>query len=337
MKHTLLLIAVFYLVGCKNSSEKNTNNQDTVALEQAQNLWGVNDSTSAVKNQKLTYEEAYDQALKLWQVPFEEKYIDTRFGKAHLLVSGPKDAEPLVLLHGLNASSTMWYPNIKQLSEYYRIYAIDFFMEPGRSVCQSEVENTEQIIDWYYEIFDALKLEKFSVLGASRGGWLGLNIALRDKKRVDKLVLLSPAQTFTWIKPGTDILYNIAYSMFPKRKHLRSVLETMTVDIDKISQAYINQYYLATKQASVDKCFLEMTPFTDKQLKSLNLPVLLMIGDADIINDDESLKKAKKLLPNVQTQKIKNAGHFLSVDQPEIVNKEIIDFLKQKKPLLRLK
>lgn len=325
------------MIGCKNSSEKKTNNEDTVALEQAQNLWGVNDSTSEVKNQNLTYEEAYDQALKLWQVPFEERYIDTRFGKAHLLVSGPADAEPLVLLHGLNASSTMWYPNIKQLSEYYRIYAIDFFMEPGRSVCQSEVENTEQIIDWYYEIFDALKLEKFSVLGASRGGWLGLNIALRDKKRVNKLVLLSPAQTFTWIKPGTDILYNIAYSMFPKRKHLRSVLETMTVDIDKISQAYINQYYLATKQASVDKCFLEMTPFTDKQLKSLNLPVLLMIGDTDIINDDESLKKAKKLLPNVQTQKIKNAGHFLSVDQPEIVNKEIIDFLKQKKPLLRIK
>lgn len=325
------------MIGCKNSSEKKTNNEDTVALEQAQNLWGVNDSTSEVKNQKLTYEEAYDQALKLWQVPFEERYIDTRFGKAHLLVSGPENAEPLVLLHGLNASSTMWYPNIKQLSEYYRIYAIDFFMEPGRSVCQSEVENTEQIIDWYYEIFDALKLEKFSVLGASRGGWLGLNIALRDKKRVNKLVLLSPAQTFTWIKPGTDILYNIAYSMFPKRKHLRSVLETMTVDIDKISQAYINQYYLATKQASVDKCFLEMTPFTDKQLKSLNLPVLLMIGDTDIINDDESLKKAKKLLPNVQTQKIKNAGHFLSVDQPEIVNKEIIDFLKQKKPLLRIK
>ncbi|MES2593636.1 MAG: alpha/beta hydrolase [Bacteroidota bacterium] len=337
MKHTLLLITVFYLFGCKNSSENKTNNKDTVALEQPQNQWGVNDSTSIVKNQTLTYEEAYNQALKLWQVPFEEKYINTHFGKAHVIVSGPENAEPLILLHGLNASSTMWYPNIKQLSEYYRIYAIDFFMEPGKSVCQREVENTTQIIDWYYEIFDQLHLKKFSLLGASRGGWLGMNIALRDKKRVDKIVLLSPAQTFTWIKPGSDIMYNIAYSIFPKRKHLRSVLETMTVDIDKISQAYINQYYLATKKATLDNCFMQMTPFTDKQLKSLTMPVLLMVGDADIINDAESLKRAKKLLPNLTTLKIKNAGHFLSVDQPEIVNKEIIDFLKQKKSLFKLK
>lgn len=330
MKHTLLLIAVFFIFGCKNSDEKKTINNDTVALEQPRNQWGVTDSTAAVKNQKLTYEEAYDQALKLWQVPFEERDINTRFGKAHVLVSGPANAEPLILLHGLNASSTMWYPNIKQLSQYYRIYAIDFFMEPGKSLCQSEVENTNQIIDWYYKIFEQLHLKKFSMLGASRGGWLAINIALRDKKRVNKIALLSPAQTFTWIKPGTDILYNIAYSIFPKRKHLRGVLETMTVDIDKISQVYINQYYLATKKASLDNCFMQMTPFTDTQLKSLNIPVLLMIGDADIINNDESLKRAKKLLPNLKSLKIKNAGHFLSVDQPEIVNKEIIDFLKQK-------
>jgi hypothetical protein len=43
---------------------------------------------------------AYDAAMKLWPVPYEEIEIPSRFGMTHVVVSGPKDAPPLVLLHG---------------------------------------------------------------------------------------------------------------------------------------------------------------------------------------------------------------------------------------------
>jgi pimeloyl-ACP methyl ester carboxylesterase len=36
---------------------------------------------------------------------------------------------------------------------------------------------------------------------------------------------------------------------------------------------------------------------------------------------------AEKLIPNGQGEIIENAGHFLSVDQPEVVNQKILDFL----------
>lgn len=48
-----------------------------------------------------------------------------------------------------------------------------------------------------------------------------------------------------------------------------------------------------------------------------------------IAHNDKSIEQANKLLPNVVTEKIKKAGHFLSVNQPEIVNKKILDFLKE--------
>jgi pimeloyl-ACP methyl ester carboxylesterase len=244
-------------------------------------------------------------------------------------MSGPANGEPLVLLHGMNASSTMWYPNVKAFSEKHRVYAIDFLLEPGKSLCGTDMNSTDEIIKWYYEIFDQLKLSKFSIVGASRGGWLAINIALHSQNRISKIALLSPAQAFTWIKPMPKIISNITYSISPKRRRLRSVLETMTFDVDKLNQVYINQYFIATEKAVMNKCILQMTPFSNAQLRSLRIPVLVLIGDNDIINNHTSLAMAEKEIANVQTGTIKNAGHFLSFDQPEIVNSRVLAFLDQ--------
>ena len=339
----LLLLICF---GCQNNTEKkdqvqqvtesNTNQQGVFKLVDSVSLCmppspvcKKDTSTIALKNEILTYEQAYNQALTLWQLTFEEVYIKTSFGKAHVLVCGPKDGEPMVLLHGMDASSTMWYPNIKSLAKQYRVYAIDFLLEPGKSVCLEEIKHTNQIIDWYYEIFDDIKLKKFNIIGASRGGWLAINIALHDKARIKKMALLSPAQTFAWIKLGPQTLFNIAYSIFPKRKKFRNVMETMTVDIDNISQIYLNQYYLATKKGIFHKCFLQMTPFSDKDLKTLKMPILVLIGDHDIINSAKSLKRAKKVFSNLMAEEVKNSGHFLSFDQAELINKKLLDFFNR--------
>jgi pimeloyl-ACP methyl ester carboxylesterase len=283
--------------------------------------------TADPKYKKNPYLLAYDRALLLWGVPIEEKDVDTKYGKAHVIVCGPASGEALVLLHGMNASSTMWYPNIKLLAQQYRIYAIDFLLEPGKSMCENDVSEVSQIMDWYEEIFEKLSLKKFSLIGASRGGWLATNIALRNQEKISKMILLSPAQTFVWIKPGAKIINNIVYTISPKRKRLREVLETMSFNVDNIEQEYIDQYYLSTKKAEINKCVMDMKPFSDNELKSIRIPTLLLIGDNDIINDRKSLKRAEKLMPRVETATIKHAGHFLSFDAAPEVNAKILRFL----------
>src|SRR4029079_5669932 len=111
-------------------------------------------SSAVIKNEKLTYAQSYNKALTLWDIPFEEKDLKTSLGNAHVIICGPTNAEPLVLLHGMNASSTMWYPNIRSLSENYRVYTIDFLLEPGKSLCQGDVSKIDQLMSWYSEIFD---------------------------------------------------------------------------------------------------------------------------------------------------------------------------------------
>ncbi|HXU28694.1 MAG TPA: alpha/beta hydrolase, partial [Bacteroidia bacterium] len=279
MKRIALFLTIFFIYACENNIEKNNSTyKEPAVVKLPQDSLEQKDSTVTFRDEKQTYVQAYNKSLTLWEIPFEEKEVKTNLGNAHVIVCGPVNAEPVVLLHGMNASSTMWYPNIKSLSQQYRVYAIDFFMEPGKSAYQGKVNHTDQIVNWYYEIFDQLNLKKINLVGASRGGWLAINIALHSKSRINKIALLSPAQTFFWIKPGAKVISNITYSISPKRKRLRSVMQTMTFDIDKINEIYINQYYLATKKATLHTCFLQMTPFSDKQLESLNMPVLVLIG-----------------------------------------------------------
>ena len=80
------------------------------------------------------YLAAYDAAMKLWPVPYEEMEIPSRFGMTHVVASGPRDAPPLVLLHGYWATLTMWTPNIADFSKDYRVYAIDVMGQPSKSI-----------------------------------------------------------------------------------------------------------------------------------------------------------------------------------------------------------
>lgn len=328
----IILLSLFSVFSCNNASEVK---QSEEKKKEAIIIKNVVDSIVEVnakqpKANESVFEKNYDSSLVLFDVPLTEIDVDTRYGTAHVIVVGKDDAPPLVLLHGMNATSTMWYPNIKTLVKHFRIYAIDFILEPGKSVRKRDIDNTNEVVSWYSEIFQILKLKKFYLVGASRGGWLSIKIALKHSDKVLKMALLSPAQSFEWMKLNLDLFKNIAYSISPKRKNLRGVLSTMTENIDNINQIYINQYFLATKQATINKSVLQMKPFSKSELKRLNMPVLLMIGDHDMINGSHSISKARDYISDITTSIIPQAGHFLSMDQSEMVNNQLVNFLNKK-------
>src|SRR5262245_59028769 len=122
------------------------------------------------------YFAAYDASLALWPVPRESFDVSTRFGPTHVHASGPRAAPPLVLLHGVNISSTMWYPNIADLSRAHRVYALDIIGDKGKSVCTRSLLTPLDFVDWLRDVFSALHFEEAHVVGLSYGGFLGLNL-----------------------------------------------------------------------------------------------------------------------------------------------------------------
>lgn len=274
------------------------------------------------------YYEAYDETLQKWGVAYEDLYITTSKGIAHVLLSGPKDGTPVVLLHGLSASSTMWYPNAKALAKHFRIFAIDLIIEPGKSHKTADFENIEEVRAWYEEVFWALKLDSFHLIGTSRGGWLATDIALKSKRNIKSLILLSPVQTFMWIPPSADLMKNILNIFYSKEKGVWRTMETLSKDASKIDKTYMRQYRLGLRNDTEDKFLVQMKPFPNKELSTLKMPVLVLIGDDDMFNTKHTIKLTEKYLPRGRGEVISNSGHFLSVDQPEIVDKKMIDFMK---------
>ena len=94
---------------------------------------------------KATFLAAYDAALKLWPVPYEELDIPTRFGLTHVVAAGPKNAPALVLLHGYMATSVMWAPNVADFSRDYRVYAIDIMGQPSKSVPGDPIRDANRL------------------------------------------------------------------------------------------------------------------------------------------------------------------------------------------------
>ncbi|MGO2293320.1 MAG: alpha/beta fold hydrolase [Pseudoalteromonas sp.] len=281
----------------------------------------------------LSNADLYQRALSLWPTAYRELSVPTSLGQARVIVAGPVDAEPVVLLHGMQANSAMWYPNIAALAENYRVYAIDDLLGSGGSRASADITDMDQLVNWYQELFDILELDSMHLVGASRGGWQATAIALaesaRDRSRIQRLVLLSPAQTFGWIQFSSELLTSIFFTLNPDRDQVHESLKSLSSQPQAINPIYLDLYVAALRDDPVPDLITELRPFSDQQLQQVTLPTLVLIGDNDMMNDQGSLERAKKMLVQVQIEQIQSAGHFLTVDQADKVNSAVLNFLSR--------
>ena len=54
------------------------------------------------KDSEIAILELYDRQLEAFNMEYEDLYVDTMFGKTHVVRIGNKDGKPLLILHGSN-------------------------------------------------------------------------------------------------------------------------------------------------------------------------------------------------------------------------------------------
>ena len=86
-------------------------------------LGSMNKTTSIYQSAqvKARFMEIYDAKMKEWPVPYESLYVDTSYGQVHVIISGPEDAPPMLLLHASGVPAWSWKYNVEELSQRYRI------------------------------------------------------------------------------------------------------------------------------------------------------------------------------------------------------------------------
>ncbi|MGA2505092.1 MAG: alpha/beta hydrolase [Anaerolineales bacterium] len=280
-------------------------------------------STAAGETISMT---AYDAALKNWPVAYEEVNVNTRFGLTHIVVSGPDSGRPVILLHGQEASATMWQYNVQNLSQGFKIYAVDTIGDIGKSQPIRLPDNRDEYAVWLLDVLDQLKLSGVDLVGISYGGFLAINFAIANPNRVERIALLAPGipnfgpPTFLWARYGLPML--MAPSRFTIKRFINGASEKgfSTQDLVHI------QMQAAVPQMR-NRNFMRPA-FLDEELGSIKNACLLMIGDHEIMYEPgKAMERGCQLIPNLETKLISHAGHFLNSDQPEIVDEQIVRFL----------
>ncbi|MGY4670127.1 enantioselective carboxylesterase CesB [Bacillus subtilis] len=277
----------------------------------------------------LRFYQAYDQSLSLWPIESEAFYVSTRFGNTHIIASGPKDAPSLILLHGGLFSSAMWYPNIAAWSSQFRTYAVDIIGDKNKSIPSAAMETRADFAEWMRDVFDSLGLETAHLAGLSLGGSHIVNFLLRAPERVERAVVMSPAEAFISFHPD---VYKYAAELTGARG-AESYIKWITGDSYDL-HPLLQRQIVAGVEWQDEQRSLKPTEngfpyvFTDQELKSIQVPVLLMFGEHEVMYHQQmAFERASVLVPGIQAEIVKNAGHLLSLEQQEYVNQRVLSFL----------
>ena len=117
---------------------------------------------------------------------------------------GEKSDQTLVMLHGYGAGLGFFYKNFEGLSraEGWKIYALDLLgmgrssRPPFKIAAKDRQSSVTEAENWFTDSLEewrkARKLERFSLMGHSLGGYMATCYALKYPGRVNKLYLVSP-------------------------------------------------------------------------------------------------------------------------------------------------
>jgi pimeloyl-ACP methyl ester carboxylesterase len=240
------------------------------------------------------------------------KYIDVNGIKIYYEIYG--EGEPLLLLHGNSGSIKTMEFQIPELSKHFKVIAVDSRAQ-GKSTDSTREITYALMASDMSELIEKLKLGSVYVVGWSDGGNIGLELALNYPDKIKKLITFGA--NFTWqnffatpdsvtMDPNDPLIVKVS----PLLKKYKAGMDKISPEIKKKLATLVEKY----------------PNITEEQLRQIKIPVMVVAGDHDLINIDHTVTLFKNL-PHAQLFIVPGAAHTVVVEQPELINSEIIKFL----------
>lgn len=241
-------------------------------------------------------------------VPTVRREVETRFGATGVLVGGPPDAPPVVVLHGALASAAHALVELAPLLARFRVYAVDIVGQSVHSAPTRIAVDGNDYAVWLCEVLDALGLARTHVVAVSWGGFVAIRLAVQAPARIDRLALLVPAGVVkgpAWAgltKLGLPMLrYRLAPSPAARDRLLRHLLTTPDDDwVPYLGDAFL-AYRLAMQVPRLA---------TPDELAGFTRPTLVIGAEHDLsFPGGPLIARARALFRDPQTELIAGAHH----------------------------
>ena len=238
--------------------------------------------------------------------------------------------QPLLFIHGLGSSTQDWELQVSEFSKTYQVITFDL-RGHGRSDKPAGPYSLPMFATDTAGLLKSLDVKSSHVVGLSLGGGIAFQLAIDFPALVKTMVIVNSApemvvRTFkdrvrVWQRFAIVRLLGmrkmgevLSKRLFPKNEHetLRELFVESWAKND-------SRAYQAAMRAMVG------WSVTDK-LGSIKCPALIITADQDYTS--VALKEEyTKLLPNAQLVVIPDAHHATPVEQPDLFNTVLMDFI----------
>jgi pimeloyl-ACP methyl ester carboxylesterase len=269
----------------------------------------------------------YDNYLKSFDFEIEQIYVDTSYGKTHILVAGPPEGKPIFIFQGGNCINPMTLSWFLPLVDKYRVYAPDTIGHPGYSDESRISAKDHSFAQWIKELMDYFNIESSAFVGPSYGAGIILRLATFMPDKIVCSVLVSPAgiRLGSKIRMIKDILLPLVlFNGTSSQKHLNKITDTMSDNsMKEIDKKVIGDVF---KYIRLEQEMPKLT--TKEELLHYHSPTLIIAGKKDIFFPENRLNKvSREIIPNLIAFKTYDMGHFPSEEHLVKINNDILEFL----------
>ncbi len=239
----------------------------------------------------------------------------------------------IVFLHGWTLDLDVWEPQAAELARSFRVIRLDrrgFGLSSGRPGSADDVRDLRGLLD-------LLGLPKVTVVGMSQGARAALSFALASPDRISGLVLDGPPSYAASSETGAD--EDLSFARY------RELVRTAGIDAFRREWQDHPFVRLRTNDPDARKLLTRMLaryPGRDldesppianqaidaRSLTTLHKPVLVLNGEFDTDSRKRAGDVLHRTLPLAARVLVPNAGHLSNLDNPQIYNDLIRDFVQ---------
>ena len=273
--------------------------------------------------------------------------------RLHLCEAGPADGRPVVLLHGFPEFSYSWRHQIPFLADAgFRVIAPDL---RGYNLSDKPPRvadyRTEPLVADVIGLIEQTSSGRATLVGHDWGGIIAWFAAMRHPERIEKLIILNaphPAAYLRELRKPSQLLRSW-YAMFfqlpwlPERvmrwndyAALRKLFRFGPARTSTTPEADVQRYVEAlahpgalTAMINYYRAAMRSGRSTiERQLVPIRVPTLLIWGDRDRYLVPELTEGLEHWVPNLRIERLSNATHWVQNDEPEEVNRLLLEFIE---------
>jgi len=245
--------------------------------------------------------------------------------------------QTIVFLHPFPMDHRLWQSQVEHFSRHYQVLTPDLRGFGNSDGFGAQTPSIEQMADDLNALLDAIKITEPIVLcGLSIGGYVALRFAQKYFSRLSGLVICdSRAQADTEeTKAGRNRVIAFAQEHTPAEiveKVLsgllgKTSLRTRPDLVERVKEIGSAQ----SRQAILDAlAALRDRPDATGWLSQITIPTLLIFGEEDALAPSHVIETLHAGLPQSTLAKLPKAGHFSALEQPDLFNETLENFLQK--------